>query len=226
LNERRGTYRPPDKRKRNNDSGNPNRDFHPHQGRGPHPPRQGGDGSNPYRPRNQNSQDHGPRHDHYHHRNRNPQGPPRERFNPGEPPNRNQQFGKPRPNGKPQPGRRPDGSFDVFELFCAYHLGITAEGNYRQQNINDMARRFNCTPAELKQALVDYHLDSDAMINSDFDLAMAQIDIMVAPEGVDKRELARPWFEESQKANPHARNWQREIEEDAKENAKIFGKGE
>ncbi|MBZ0273546.1 hypothetical protein K8I61_16020, partial [bacterium] len=113
--------------------------------------------------------------------------------------------------------------FDVFELFCAYHLGITAEGGYRQQNIHDLARRFQCSPAELKQALMDNHIDADTLLNSDFDLAMAQIDIQVAPEGVDKRELARPWFEEFMQSHPNARDWQKELAEDAKENARVFG---
>ena len=122
------------------------------------------------------------------------------------------------------PKKTTGGRPDIFELFCAYHLGITHDGGYRQQNIHDLARRFACTPAEIKQSLVDYRMDPQTMINSDFDLSLAQLDIQVAPEGVDRYELARPWFEEFLEANPNARDWQQELEDDAKENEKIFGK--
>ncbi|MCZ7582533.1 MAG: hypothetical protein M5R36_03910 [Deltaproteobacteria bacterium] len=126
-------------------------------------------------------------------------------------------YPSPRPtNGTYPSGRREDGSLDPFELFCAYHLGITADGRYRQQNIHDLSRRFNCSPAEIKQALADYELDPKTLINSDFDMSMAQLDIMVAPEGVDRRELARPWYEEFRRAHPNVRDWQKELEEDAR----------
>jgi len=221
VNERRGTYRPPDKRKRRGNPGGPNRDFHSRPGKGPQQGGQNGGGSNRnrFRPQNQGQVNTGAPIDNYHQRNR---GQPRGNFNPAEQPNRQGNNYKPR-NSRPQPGRLPDGSFDVFELFCAYHLGITEDGGYHQQNIHDLARRFNCTPAELKQALVDHGLDSQTMINSDFDLSMAQLDIMVAPEGVDKRELAKPWFDEFRKSRTNVRDWNREIEEDARANAKIFG---
>lgn len=136
---------------------------------------------------------------------------------------RHRDQGRP-PQQQQQSIRNADGRLDIFELFCAYHLGITADGRYRQQNIHDLARRFGCTPAELKQALVDYHMDPQTLINSDFDLALAQLDMQVAPEGVDRRELAKTWFEEFLNAKPNARDWAKEIENDAQENQKIFGK--
>lgn len=133
--------------------------------------------------------------------------------------------GRQRPNQRrPESLRDAEGRIDPFELFCAYHLGITADGGYRLQNIHDLARRFGVPPGELKQALTEYEMDPQTMINSDFDLTLAQLDMQVAPEGVDRRELAKVWFEEFQNARPNSRDWQKEIADDAKENEKIFGK--
>lgn len=103
-------------------------------------------------------------------------------------------------------------------------MGITANGGYKQQNIHDLARNFGCSSAEIKQALSDYKMGPETMINSDFDLALAQLDIMVAPEGVDRRELARPWFEEFLQAHPNVRDWEKELAADARENERVFGK--
>ncbi|MCC6158941.1 MAG: hypothetical protein IT350_12885 [Deltaproteobacteria bacterium] len=125
---------------------------------------------------------------------------------------------------RPETIRDAEGRIDPFELFCAYHLGITVDGGYRLQNIHDLARRFGVPPAELKQALTEFGMDPQTMINSDFDLTLAQLDMQVAPEGVDRRELAKVWFEEFKNARPNSRDWQQEIANDAKENEKIFGK--
>jgi hypothetical protein len=215
LNEHRGTYRPPDKRKRHHGGNSGKGNFH---GRGPkqHQGQRQGGNPNAHRP-NQSQHNKPPAYGIYDYAGtQEPAVRYHEVANQGKTANN-------KPKTISRSGRLPDGRFDLFELFCAYHLGITADGGYRQQNIHDLARRFNCSPAELRQVLIDHRLDSQSMINSDFDLSMAQIDIMVAPEGVDKRELARPFFDEYQKAHMNARDWNRELEEDAKQNAKIFG---
>ena len=67
---------------------------------------------------------------------------------------------------RPPPQRRPaatarrrrtaaSGTIDAFELFCAYHLGITPDGGYRIQNIHEVARRFGTNAGELRQVLAD-----------------------------------------------------------------------
>jgi hypothetical protein len=112
----------------------------------------------------------------------------------------------------------------AFELFCAYHLGITAEDGYRFQNIHDVAKRFKTSSAVIKQVLSELGMDSDAIINSSFDMASAQVDVMSAPEGVSRRELAKQMFEDFQKAPRRARNWQKELAEDARENERTFAK--
>ena len=116
------------------------------------------------------------------------------------------------------------GGVEPFELFCAYHLGITERKGYAPANIHDVARRFRVDPSVIKQALHDYGMDADAMLNTEFDLTMAQLDIQVAPEGVDRVELARTIYEEFRRAPRKARDWKRVLDEDARENARIFGK--
>jgi hypothetical protein len=113
---------------------------------------------------------------------------------------------------------------DPFELFCAYHLGITERRGYAPANIHEVARRLRVDASVIKQTLQAYDMDPDAMLNTDFDLTMAQLDIQVAPEGVDRVELARTIYEEFRRAPRKARDWKRVLEEDARENAKIFGK--
>ncbi|MEW6323908.1 MAG: hypothetical protein AB1515_00820 [Nitrospirota bacterium] len=123
----------------------------------------------------------------------------------------------------PEPSTRV-GGIDPFELFCAYHLGITERKGYAPANIHEVARRFRVDPSVIKQALQAYGMDPDAILNTQFDLTMAQLDIQVAPEGIDRIELAKSIYEEFRCAPRAARDWRRVLEEDAKENAKIFGK--
>ncbi|MBI5498380.1 MAG: hypothetical protein HY904_25485 [Deltaproteobacteria bacterium] len=113
---------------------------------------------------------------------------------------------------------------DPFELFCAYHLGITPENTYRFQNVHDVARRFGVTPGEVRQALQVYGMDPDAAINSKFNMAVAQVDVQVAPPGVDLLTLAQMHYEEFLGSPRKARKWSRELERDAAENELIFNK--
>ncbi len=107
----------------------------------------------------------------------------------------------------------PAGSqIDPFELFCAYHLGITADGGYRIQNIHEVARRFGTNSATLRQTLSALGMEAGDIVHSGFDLASAQIDIMVAPPGISRRELARPLFEEFQSSPRRIRDWAKEME--------------
>lgn len=130
-----------------------------------------------------------------------PQRPPR-------PPQQNQQR---RP--EPPPNVPPGNAIDPFELFCAYHLGITATGGYHIQNIHEVARRFGINAAALRQTLAAYGMDAEDLVHGGFDLASAQIDIMVAPEGISRRELARPLYDEFKSAPRKARDWAKEMEE-------------
>jgi hypothetical protein len=113
---------------------------------------------------------------------------------------------------------------DPVELFMAYHLGVTADDGYQSQNIHDLARRFRTEPGRINEALRAYEMDADTMLNTDFDLAMAQLDIRVAPEGVSKRELGRQLYEEFRSSPRVVRNWADELRHDAEENRKIFEK--
>jgi hypothetical protein len=135
------------------------------------------------------------------------QGRPRG-FSPGERP-------EPHRNVEHQPAARPrpGGTIDPFELFCAYHLGITPDDGYRIQNIHEVARRFGTNAGELRQTLSELGMAADDIVHSGFDLPSAQVDIMVAPQGISRRELARPLYDEFRNAPKKTRDWAREMED-------------
>ena len=118
--------------------------------------------------------------------------------------------GRPAPPPPPRAGASP---IDAFDLFCAYHLGITPDGGYRIQNIHEVARRFGTNAGELRQILTDQGMAADDIVHSGFDLPSAQVDIMVAPEGISRRELARPLYDEFRSAPKKTRDWAREMED-------------
>jgi hypothetical protein len=115
------------------------------------------------------------------------------------------------------------GNLDAFSLFCAYHLGIGPNKEYKPSNINEVARRFGQDQGVVKQALKECNMDSAALLDKDFDMALAQLDIQVAPEGIDKMELAKSIYEDFLEAPNVKRDWKKIIEEDRKENRKVFG---
>ena len=112
---------------------------------------------------------------------------------------------------------------EPFALFCAYHLGITEDGGYRFQNIHQVAKRFGTNAAVIKQLLSEFEMDPDTIVHSSFDMASAQVDIMLAPDGINRTEVARELFKEFRAAPRRARNWAKELEEDARANERIFG---
>ena len=115
-------------------------------------------------------------------------------------------------------------SVDAFDLFCAYHLGITAENTYAFQNAPQVARRFGLDPADLDAQLKHHGLHPDQLIRSDFDLAGAQADIQLSPPGVDLTVLARMHYEMFLEADPEGRDWDAELQQAADENDAIFGR--
>ena len=115
------------------------------------------------------------------------------------------------------------GNLDPFNLFCAYHLGIGPKKEYRPSNLNEVARRFGQDPATVRQALKECGMDSASLLDRDFDMALAQLDIQVAPEGIDRMELAKSIYEDFLAAPHVKRDWKKILEEDRKENRKVFG---
>ena len=113
---------------------------------------------------------------------------------------------------------------DPFELFCAYHLGISSKNQYRPSNINEVANRFKIDTGTTRQILKEYGMDSASLLDRDFDMALAQLDIQVAPEGINRTELGRSIFEDFLEAPMKKRDWGKILEEDKKENAKTFGR--
>ena len=115
------------------------------------------------------------------------------------------------------------GNLDPFNLFCAYHLGIGPKKEYRPSNLNEVARRFGQDPATVRQALKESGMDSASLLDREFDMALAQLDIQVAPEGIDRMELAKSIYEDFLAAPHVKRDWKKILEEDRKENRKVFG---
>ncbi len=116
------------------------------------------------------------------------------------------------------------GNLDPFSLFCAYHLGIGPKKDYKPANLNEVARRFGQDPATVRQALKECNMDSASLLDRDFDMALAQLDIQVAPEGIDRMELAKSIYEDFLDAPHVKRDWKKILDEDLKENRKIFGR--
>src|SRR4051812_21171471 len=114
-------------------------------------------------------------------------------------------------------------SIDPFALFCAYYLGVTEDDGYRFQNIHQVARRFGVSSGVLKQVLQDLEMDTDRIMNTTFDMASAQVDVMSVPEGVSRTEIARDHWEEFRASAWAPRDWKRELENDARINEKVFG---
>lgn len=114
-------------------------------------------------------------------------------------------------------------NLEPFDLFCAYHLGIGPNKQYKPSNINEVANRFQQEPGVVRQALKEYGMDSASLLDRDFDMALAQLDIQVAPEGVDRLELAKTIYEDYLESPYQKRDWKKILEEDRMENRKVFG---
>jgi len=62
------------------------------------------------------------------------------------------------------------------------------------------------------------------VMEKEFDMAMAQLDMELAPEGIDRVELARQIYADFLEAPRKKIDWKKIIEEDIRENAKVFGR--
>lgn len=83
-----------------------------------------------------------------------------------------------------------------FNLFCAYHLGITRNNTYKFHSVQEVARRFNVSVEEIKHRITELGLETTVLRKLGFDAEMSQLDIKVAPEGVSRRELGRTMWAE------------------------------
>ena len=105
----------------------------------------------------------------------------------------------------PDAGQDRDGDspeLTAFELFCAYHLGITEDNGYRKPRARDIAKRFDISINEMHDAMQRLQIDKNSFERYNFDLSLAQLDIRVAPEGVDRREIAKLHYNELCELNP------------------------
>ena len=111
---------------------------------------------------------------------------------------------------------------ELFDLFCAYHLGLFPDGSVKFSNVHDVGLAFGLEPEEVIRRLASGGLDPDSLIHSSFDLASAQADIQVSPPGVDLKALALMHFEAAQQAQKDGRNWESELEADRAANAVTY----
>ncbi|MDY0059334.1 MAG: hypothetical protein RBU45_05950 [Myxococcota bacterium] len=131
-------------------------------------------------------------------------------------------MGRERKRGNGTEPRKVHG-IEPFELFCAYHLGLAPDGKYRFMNVHEVARLFRVSPGEIKEALVAYDMDPDVLVNSDFDVSLAQTDIQLAPPEISKMEEAKRLYAEFREAHVGVRDWRQELAEAERENQELFG---
>lgn len=113
-----------------------------------------------------------------------------------------------------------DDALSAFSLFCAYHLGLDRFGRKRFNNVHDVARAAGVSRADVDDALERHGLDAASLLQRDFDLVGAQLDIQVSPPGVDLLSIAQMHWELFQQSNVVERDWTKE----AADNEVIFGK--
>lgn len=114
-------------------------------------------------------------------------------------------------------------AIDPFALFCAYHLGLDASGRVRFAHLHDVARGFGVSPDVIQAALDEHGMSAARMLELDFDLVGAQLDIKASPPGVDLVSIAQMHWEKFLVAPTRKRDWTAEAEQAARENARIFG---
>lgn len=112
---------------------------------------------------------------------------------------------------------------DPFALFCAYYLGITPDDGYAFQNVHHVAKRFGVSAGVIRQVLQELQMDPDRLLNTEFDLAGAQVDVMNVPEGVSRTEVARGYWDALRGSAHKPRDWAKELAKDAQENERVFG---
>ena len=83
-----------------------------------------------------------------------------------------------------------------FNLFCAYHLGVTRDNGYKFQSIGEVARRFGVDVPTIKAKLAQYHIETEELRALGFESEYAHLDIKVAPEGVSRWALGQTMFDE------------------------------
>ena len=111
---------------------------------------------------------------------------------------------------------------ELFDLFAAYHLGLFPDGTVKFGNVHDVALAFGIEADEVIRRLAAGGLDPDSLVHSSFDLASAQADIQVSPEGVDLKALALMHYEHALEAKRDGRDWESELQADREANAATY----
>lgn len=109
------------------------------------------------------------------------------------------------------------GNMNKFELFCEYYLGLTPEGGYKFSNANKIARRLNCTVAEVMGNLSRHGMHPDVVLNTDFPLAKYSVELQLAADEESPEQLrarAKKIFQAFQSRAGKKRDWIKEIREE------------
>ena len=101
-----------------------------------------------------------------------------------------------RSGGEHSGGNQRSVRLDPYELFAAFHLGLAPNGRYRKQGVRDVARRFNCGQRDVQDALTILCMDRVSLRKMRFEPEWAELDIKVAPEGIDRGEVAKTLYQE------------------------------
>lgn len=103
---------------------------------------------------------------------------------------------------------------NAFELFCSYHLGIFENNSYRDPSLKSVAKLFGRSIDEVRDALSECGLDDNTVRESSYDLSLARLDVKVAPNGIDKRELAKNLYDEFIAEHPSFVDWSESSSDD------------
>ncbi len=98
----------------------------------------------------------------------------------------------------------------AFEVFCAYYLGLAKDGTRRHNNLHAAAKALGVSTSDVESALIRHGLTAEAMLERDFDLAGAQLDIQASPPGVDLHSIALMHWELWLAAPPRSGDWRRD----------------
>lgn len=107
---------------------------------------------------------------------------------------------------------------NTFELFCSYHLGLFENNDYRDPSIKQVARLFGRSIDDIRRALDVTGLDDATVKATGYDVSLARLDLKVAPDGIDKRELAKNLYEEFRLEHPSLdTDWSESQDDDSEE---------
>lgn len=78
-------------------------------------------------------------------------------------------------------------------LFAFYHLGLDTDGSYKFRNLQDCARRWNASAAEVQQWLQRDQIDAEAVKQVPFNLTRFHVDAQFVAPADAPRLIDQAW---------------------------------